>query len=133
MTRRGAVAAAGAVMTLVAASIGWQRESVDAVGPRVAAADGATLFRAKGCAACHDGPDSTSTFGFPSLTDARGWAGTRRDGLSAAGYLEESIREPWAYISPAFRPSGGPVEAMPVLGLHDDEVDAIVDYLLGRA
>ena len=33
--------------------------------------DGASLFRAKGCAACHTGPDSTAGGeGFPNLSDA---------------------------------------------------------------
>ena len=43
--------------------------------------DGAQLFRAKGCATCHDGPDSTAQFvDFPSLANAPSWAGDRRSG-----------------------------------------------------
>jgi hypothetical protein len=79
---------------------------------------------------CHDGPDSTASTGFPSLADADTWAGERRDGMSAEEYLAQSIREPWAFISPEFEPAGGPTQAMPALGLREPEIDAIVAYLL---
>jgi mono/diheme cytochrome c family protein len=126
------VAAAGAVVALAAGAVGWQREAVPTAGSTRAtrAFDGASLFRAKGCASCHDGPDSTALLEFPSLADAPSWAGTRRAGLSAEEYLTESIREPWAFISPEFHPAGGPTQAMPQLGLSNAEIDAIAAYLL---
>jgi cytochrome c551/c552 len=97
-----------------------------------APAPGAIVFQAKGCSTCHEGPDSQPLVtGFPSLKDVRSFAGSRREGLSANAYVAESIREPWAFISPAFRSSGGPTTAMPGLTVSDDEVDALVDYLLG--
>ena len=134
MSWRGVAAAIGAVVMLAASSVGWQHVAEPAErAERVddtAGLDGAALFRAKGCASCHDGPDSTGSYGFPSLADARSWAGTRTEGLSADGYLAESIREPWVFSSPAFRSTGGPVDAMPVLGLNDEEINAIVRYLL---
>ena len=67
---------------------------------------------------------------FPSLAAASSWAGSRRAGLSAEEYLDESIREPWAFISPEFDASG-PTAAMPELGLSDAERDAVVSFLLG--
>jgi mono/diheme cytochrome c family protein len=128
---RTPAAAAGAVVALAAGAIGWQREEVTTAARRAPPArDGASLFRAKGCASCHDGPDSTASAGFPSLADAGSWAGARRDGLSAEAYLAESIREPWAFTSPEFQPSGGPTPSMPELGLSTAEIDAIVAYLL---
>jgi hypothetical protein len=60
------------------------------------------------------------------------WAGDRVDGLSADAYVEQSMRSPSAFISPEYRPAGGPNDGMPVLQLSDDEIDALVAYLLGR-
>ena len=94
--------------------------------------DGAAVFRAKGCASCHDGPDTTALVrgAFPSLAEAGEWAAGRRPDRSAGAYLEESVRQPSAFISPAFpRPAGG-TTAMPTLDLSDAEVAAVVAYLL---
>lgn len=130
-------AAGGAVVALAAGVLGWTTETVsrgDTSRSDVASdarPAGAVLFQAKGCSSCHEGPDSPARIGgFPSLKDVASFAGTRRAGLSAAAYVAESIREPWAFISPAFRPSGGPTTAMPALAVSDAEVDALVAYLL---
>ena len=126
-----------AVLAAVGSVLAWGAES--SAGARSADAtadgvlDGATLFRTKGCATCHTGPDSTVNIGssFPSLAEASLWAGDRRSDLTAAEYMSESIREPWAFLSPTFVPgSAGPTTAMPALGLSDDEVNAVVEYLL---
>ena len=68
----------------------------------------------------------------PSLADAPSWAGERIDGVSAEDYLEQSMRSPSAFISPLYRPIGGPSDGMPLLQLSDKEIAALVDYLLGR-
>ncbi|MGD9703893.1 MAG: c-type cytochrome [Acidimicrobiia bacterium] len=132
MSRAGLLAAGAAITAAAASLVGWQTtttapaEAVDA-----STLDGAALFKAKGCATCHAGPGSTSQIGsFPSLSDAPAWAGDRRPGMTAAEYIAESIREPAAFISPAFVPSGGPTAAMPDLGLTETEIDALVDHLL---
>jgi mono/diheme cytochrome c family protein len=89
--------------------------------------DGRDLFVAKGCSACHTGPDSTSAFGVgPPLVDVASWAGSRRPGADATAYLTESLRDPGAYVSPARR---GDAE-MPALTLTDAEIDQLVGYLL---
>jgi mono/diheme cytochrome c family protein len=131
VTKRGVASAFGAVLAVVGSLIGWRDDGSEPV--RAApAVDGQTLFHAKGCATCHTGPTSTATMGeFPSLAAASSWAGSRRAGLSAEEYLDESIREPWAFISPEFHASGGPTTAMPELGLSEAEREAVVDYLLG--
>ena len=130
MTKRGIASALGALLAVVGTWIGWRDDGSE----RVRAApvlDGQTLFHAKGCATCHTGPTSTASMGeFPSLAAASSWAGSRRPGLSAEEYLDESIREPWAFISPEFHASG-PTAAMPELGLSDAERDAVVAFLLG--
>jgi mono/diheme cytochrome c family protein len=130
VTKRGVASAVGAVLAVVGSLIGWRDDGSEPV--RAApAVDGQTLFHAKGCATCHTGPTSTATMGeFPSLAAASSWAGSRRDGLSAEEYLDESIREPWAFISPVFHASGGPTTAMPELGLSEAERDAVVAFLL---
>jgi mono/diheme cytochrome c family protein len=128
---RAAVYAAGAV---VAAALSFAAVAArpDA-GDGAASLDGASLFTAKGCATCHDGPDGSSMIGAgPSLADAPTWAGDRVDGLSAEEYLEQSMRSPSAFISPAYQPIGGPNDGMPLLQLSDREIAALVDYLLER-
>ena len=96
-------------------------------GPAAVALDGAALFTSKGCTACHDGPDSESlTDTGPSLGDAPSWAGERIADMSAEEYLEQSMRNPSAFISPRIQ---GDV-SMPLLQLSDDEIEALVEYLL---
>ena len=130
MTRRGLASALGALLAVVGTAIGWRDDGSDPV--RAAPAiDGEALFHAKGCATCHTGPTSAASMGvFPSLAAASSWAGSRRQGMSAEKYLDESIREPWAFISPEFDASG-PTTAMPYLGLSDAERGAVVSFLLG--
>ena len=133
MSPIGRACAIGAVVLAAITVATWERgeqqASVD-TAPVDGDPDGAQLFRAKGCAACHAGPESTPAFDeFPSLADAPSWAGARRQGLTAEEYIAESIRDPGAFISPAWV-GGGPVRAMPQLGLTDAEIAAIVEYLL---
>ena len=132
MSRAGRLAAAAAIVAGLASVVSWQTTSTVTAGTDPAPAiDGAALFRAKGCATCHDGPDTTAQFvDFPSLRNAPEWAGDRRAGMSAADYLAESIRTPSTFISPAFVNHGGPTSAMPDLAVTDAEVDALVDHLL---
>lgn len=133
MSPIGRTCAIGALVLAVLTIAMWDRGEHEAVAgtPPTVAADGAQLFRAKGCASCHDGPDSTAQFvDFPSLANASTWAGQRRDGLTAEQYVAQSMRDPNAFISPAWV-GGGPTTAMPQLGLTDAEIAAVVDYLLG--
>lgn len=83
----------------------------------------------KGCASCHDGPQTTARVPVaPSLADVAEWASERKPGVSAADYVKESIVNPPAFTSPELR-QNGPV-AMPSLWLTEAEVDALVSYLL---
>ena len=60
------------------------------------------LFQGKGCAMCHDGPDSVAPVAVgPPLDDVASFAGSRIDGTSAADYVRLSIVAPQSFISPA--------------------------------
>lgn len=61
----------------------------------------------------------------PDLTAVATVAGSRVPGLAAADYLRQSIREPRAFVVSGFSPQ------MPTLGLSDDEIEAVVTFLLG--
>jgi mono/diheme cytochrome c family protein len=132
VSRAAVVAACAALVALFGTAVGWQTERPRAATAASAPTEGADLFAAKGCATCHTGPDTHALFeSFPSLASASDWAVERRPGVSAAEYVAESIRNPSAFISPAFVSGGGPTTGMPYLGLSDAEVDALVEYLLG--
>ncbi len=120
------------MITAVASLVAWDTEPAASRDTDGSTLDGAALFRAKGCATCHAGPGTAVFNSFPPLTNAAAWAGDRRPGMSAADYLAESMRSPSAFISPVFVDQGGPSTAMPDLGLTEEEVDALVSFLLGR-
>jgi cytochrome c1 len=134
VTARTAAYAIGAGAALVASVAVWVTGPDGDASPvgtgNGTAIDGASLFRAKGCAACHTGPDSTAGGeGFPDLSDAGDWAAARVPGMSAQDYITQSIRDPIAVISPEFA-SGAIGTGMPTLTLSDGEVAALVEYLL---
>ena len=127
MTWRSAVAVVG----LVAAGAGVFAAAASArsTAPSTpeAAVDGAGLFVAKGCASCHDGPETTSLLDVgPSLAHVSTWAGERRAGMDAEAYLTESITSPSAFISPASTFAA----PMPEIEVTTGEVDLLVEYLL---
>lgn len=125
---RALVYAAGAA---IAAGVSLTGALARPAGEQAAAVDGAALFVQKGCAACHAGPGRSSASGVgPSLVDAASWAGERIEGIGAGDYLAASMTQPAAFISPAWAGPNGPSNGMPLLQLSDDEVAALVDYLL---
>jgi cytochrome c551/c552 len=135
VTVAAGLAGVAAVLLLGAGAMGWQHEAapVRAGDPSGVALDGAALFRAKGCATCHVGPDSKAeSTEFPDLSNAAAWAGRRRSGYEAEEYLRESIRDPGVFTAPGYRWAGGPVSGMPTLTVSDAEVDALIAYLLAR-
>lgn len=133
MTPRGIAAAVVALVAATGATVGWDKASTDDT-TRPGGGDslaGATLFRTKGCASCHAGPDTSPIVDIgPDLANAGSWAGDRRPGMRATDYVAESVRAPGVFISPAFEPIGGPTEAMPLLEVSDAELAALVRYLL---
>lgn len=97
-------------------------------GTATAPMDGAALFRAKGCATCHVGPDAAASVGAgPELDDLAAVAATRIEGMAAEDYVRQSIVAPHSFRSPTV--AGSPV-SMPALPVAPDELDALVAYLL---
>jgi cytochrome c oxidase subunit 2 len=88
---------------------------------------GAALFQAKGCATCHDGPSSAAAISVgPDLGELPNVAATREPGMSAEAYVRQSIRTPQAFVV-----AGYTTVLMPTLPVDDQELDALVRYLLG--
>jgi mono/diheme cytochrome c family protein len=117
----GVVGLAAAVLSIAA----WKPDPAGSTSRQ----DGLDLFLRKGCASCHNGPQTTARVPVaPSLANVADWAGERKPGYSAAEYVHESILNPPAFISPEFAQTG-PV-AMPSLNLTDAEIEALVTYLL---
>ncbi len=83
--------------------------------------DGAAVF-ANNCAACHSTGDN-STVG-PGLAGLADRAASQVPGLGADEYIEQSLRDPGAFIVDGFPP------VMPGWdSLGDDKIDALVTYL----
>ena len=94
------------------------------------ATSGEQIFVAAGCGSCHTlaKAGTNGTIG-PSLEDLASAAGDREPGTSAEKYVEQSILDP-----EAFTVQGFPAGVMPSFKgrLDDKQVQALVDYLLGR-
>lgn len=100
--------------------------AIDTVSERAPTAlDGRTVFLTKGCTACHsrEGASMTGQIG-PNLTDLAARAGNRVPGLNAEAYVRQSVLEPQAFTVEGFSP------VMPTLPLNDQELDALVEFLL---
>ncbi|HET8567742.1 MAG TPA: hypothetical protein VFM93_01995 [Candidatus Limnocylindria bacterium] len=93
---------------------------------------GRLLLQAKGCVGCHEVSHlglrpPVGFVGIPDLSKTRDVAAARKPGLTADGYVRESILAPSAFIVPGTERFLG----MPVLGLSEAEVDEILRVLLG--
>jgi cytochrome c1 len=132
MNRLTVIVGATTIGLAALTGLAWTRESGTAspVGPPPV--DGPALFHAKGCATCHDGPDSRSEFEIgPDLRNLPSVAGSRQPGLDATAYVERSITSPQSFVVPGFDHVG--IGTMPALALSSREVDALVAYLLRHA
>ncbi len=97
-------------------------------------------FDAGGCVACHfiKGVGGESAEVGPNLSRVGVNAAERRPGASAEAYIEESIRDPNAFIMPNCPNGSCPEGVMPQTfpdSLADSEISTIVNYLaaLGTA
>jgi cytochrome c2 len=94
------------------------------------ATSGEQIFVAAGCGSCHTlaKAGTNGTIG-PSLDDLASAAGNREPGTSAEDYVQQSILDPEAFTVQGFQPG-----VMPSYQgrLDERQVQALVDYLLGR-
>jgi mono/diheme cytochrome c family protein len=94
------------------------------------ATTGEQIFIAAGCGGCHRlaKAGTNGTIG-PSLEELASVAGDMEPGTSAEEYVRQSILEPDAFTVEGFQPG-----VMPSFQgrLNDRQVQALVDYLLGR-
>jgi cytochrome c551/c552 len=124
-------AAIYAAVALLAAGLSLVTALVRPSEASTAVPDGAALFHVKGCATCHEGPGTGTMMGIgPSLAHTPDWASTRVEGMSAPDYLAQSMQQPSAFISPAWAGPEGPTTGMPQLQLSDEDVEALVHFLL---
>jgi mono/diheme cytochrome c family protein len=102
---------------------------VDDTGLSDAAKAGLSIFSGKaGCIGCHQIGAQGGVTG-PSLTNIATVADTRKPGMDAAAYIDESIRQPNAFVVQGF-----PAGQMPAFGglLTDAEIKNLQEYLLTR-
>lgn len=102
-----------------------------------AASTGKTIFEdtyrvanVSSCRSCHavaPDDDTTTTLG-PNLSGIGTHAATRVPGMTAYDYLVESIIAPDAYVVAGYEPGLMPHTYR--VALTDDQVDALVSYLL---
>ena len=91
---------------------------------------GAQLFAGKaGCVGCHT-IGSTGGVTGPNLSLIANVAGARKPGMDAAAYIDESIKNPSAYVVPGF-PDGVMPQNFTTI-LTPAELSAIEAYLLTR-
>lgn len=82
------------------------------------------------CSLCHTfGGVSAGLIG-PDLTSLSTEASNRVPGLTAAEYIEESIREPEAFICEVERCTAGLMTSSITQDLADDQVNALVAFLM---
>ncbi|MSQ33885.1 MAG: c-type cytochrome [Dehalococcoidia bacterium] len=90
-------------------------------------ARGKALITAQACSACHtisSVPGAVGAVG-PKLNGVGTTAATRKPGLTAEQYIQESIREPTAYTVQGFTTG-----VMPKLPLTDAQISDLVAFLL---
>ena len=127
--RLGLLATAVIVVLLVGATVavyaidpGTQQAASAAEG----SVEGETVFLTKGCTGCHSRAGVSEGFVGPDLTALADRAGDRVEGLSAEEYVRQSVLDPLAYVVDGYDP------VMPVLPVDTQELDALVEYLLGE-
>lgn len=87
-------------------------------------AKGQQLFTSLGCVGCHS-TGSNQILG-PGMAGVKARAATRKPGMSAEAYIEESIRTPNAFVVEGF-----PANVMPATfgNLSADEIKNLIAYL----
>lgn len=86
-----------------------------------------------GCGGCHTIDGVSEGEVGPDLTNIGSNAASRKAGMSAEGYIEESIRDPEAFVAEGVERAvpGIMVNAI-TSSLTDEQVAALVDFLAGQ-
>ena len=97
-------------------------------------AQGQALFAgAGGCGACHTVNGVTAGLVGPDLSHLGTDAASRNPGMTARDYIEESIRAPEAFVASGVeRAIPGIMTQAITSGLSDDQVNALVEFLLAQ-
>ena len=92
---------------------------------------GEALFAGSGgCGACHTIDGVSAGLVGPDLSKIGADAASRKTGMSARDYIEESIRDPEAFVAEGVeRAIPGIMTKAITSGLADDEIEALVDFL----
>lgn len=96
--------------------------------------DGQEIFLGSGgCGACHTVEGVSQGLVGPDLSHLGTEAAERKPGMSAEDYIFESIRDPQAFVATGVeRAIPGIMTAGITAGLSDEEVQALVDFLLAQ-
>ncbi len=111
------------IVLATATALAWTDDDSEAAGSSL---DGPAIFQTHGCVGCHSlqGVPGSAAIG-PDLTGLGERAGDRVEGLDDREYVIQSVRSPESFIVPGYG------RLMPTLALDDDELDVLVDFLLG--
>lgn len=105
-------------------------------GCRVDAADrGAKLYEKYDCGSCHmlkGSVSATDTTYAPSLNDIGTNAGKRVPGKSAKAYIQESIRNPDAFIAPGYAAPSGMGAGLSTADMPQADLEALTLFLLKK-
>ena len=97
-------------------------------------AQGQEVFAgAAGCGACHTVEGVSAGLVGPDLSHLGTDAGSRKPGMTAREFIEESIRDPQAFVASGVERSiPGIMTKAITSGLSDDQVNALVEFLLAQ-
>lgn len=100
------------------------RAATQPTGGQGDAKKGQALFTSLGCSGCHATTDAKIVG--PGMAGLKDRAGTRVAGMSTDAYIEQSIREPNAFVVPDYPPS-----VMPATfgSLTADEISNLIAYM----
>jgi cytochrome c2 len=136
---RGAARLAAPLLAVILLATGCARQAAtppsEAAAPAVQirgnARRGEELFGQKGCIGCHTVSGIGGQVG-PNLTEVskRDLARERpgRSWPSVVAYMQESIREPQAYVVPGF-PNPSPMPSARQFELSDRDIEDLIAYL----
>src|SRR5688572_14289973 len=105
-----------------------QRPTEDTSMLSPAAQAGGRIFTGKGgCVGCHNAGSGGGATG-PNLSHIGTEGATRKPGMDAAAYIEESLRNPTAFLVSGYQPLMPSFQGT----LTDEEISNVVEFLLSK-